>query len=162
MASQQDDFFKVNGAKELAKELKELSRGMQNKILKSPMTKATGEIRKIAKRYAPEDKGIAKKFIKNKTFTAKRGAKGIVGRIGVFETASIPNGKEGVEIAKYAAVIEHGTDKAGRGKSNTIYARNYLSDALVAGDPIATQVLIAKTQEKMDAFHAKQAGNYKT
>ena len=159
MASQQDDFFKVNGAKELAKELKELSRGMQNKILKSPMTKATGEIRKIAKRYAPVDKGIAKKFIKNKTFTAKRGAKGIVGRVGVFVKGS---DGVGTHPAKYGAALEHGTEKAGKGNNTIIGARNFLANALQSAEPMATKALLAKTQERMDAFHAKQAGNYKT
>ena len=159
MASQQDNFFKVNGAKELAKELKELSRGMQNKILRPAMTKATGEIRKVAKTYVPVDSGLLKKSIKNKTFTAKRGAKGIVGRVGVFV-----KGSDGVAThpAKYGAALEHGTEKAGKGNNTIIGARNFLANALQSAEPMATKALLAKTQEKMDAFHAKQAGNYKT
>lgn len=161
MSSNQDNFFKVNGANELAKELKELSRGMQNKILRPAMTKATGEIRKVAKTYVPvvEGSGLLKKSIKNKTFTAKRGAKGIVGRVGVFV-----KGFDGVGThpAKYGAALEHGTEKAGKGNNTIIGARNFLANALQSAEPMATKALLAKTQEKMDAFHAKQAGNYKT
>ena len=156
MASNQDNFFELHGAKELAEELRELSRGMQNQILRSPMTKAIAEIRKGAKRYVSIDKGLAKKFIISKTFTAKRGAKGIVGRIGVFTDISIPNGKEGVHVAKYAAVQNYGTNRAGKAKNTTIPAQDFLGKALASEDGKATTILLTEAQKRLDAFHAKR------
>jgi len=156
MASNQDNFFKTHGADELAQELRDLSRGMQNKILRSPMTKAVAEVRKAAKRYIKVDKGVAKKFIKSKTFTAKRGAKGIVGRIGVFTDISVPNGKEGVFVAKYAAVQNYGSTKVGKARNTTIPAQDFLGKALASENEKATNILLTEAQKKMDAFHAKR------
>ena len=159
MASNQDQFFKINGANELGQELKELSRGMQNKILRPAMTKAVAEIRKVAKTYVPIDSGTLKKSIKSKTFTAKRGAKGIVGRVGVFVKGSDGTG---THPAKYGAAIEYGTETAGKGNNTVIGARNYLSNAMSSAEPAATQALLTKAQERMDNFHAQQAGKYKS
>jgi HK97 gp10 family phage protein len=159
MASQQDQFFKVNGAKELAQELKELSRGMQNQILRPALRAATAEVRKVAKTYVPVKSGLLKRSIKNKVFTAKRGAKGVVGRIGVFVKGSDVSG--GTHPAKYGAALEYGTESAGKGKDTIIGARRFLANALKASEPIATSKLVSKTQERMDNFHAKQASKYK-
>lgn len=156
MASQ-DEFFKINGAEELGRELRELSRGVQNKILRPALTKATGEVRKVAKKNAPVDLGILQKNIKNKTFTAKRGSKGVVGRIGVFSKDVISYGESrGVAIAKYGAVQEYGK------KDGSVKAQEYLAKSLQQAEPQATQALIKRTQEKLDDFHAKQASKYKS
>lgn len=159
MANGQDDFFKINGAKELGAELRALSRGIQNQIVRPALRVATAEVRKVAKTYVPIASGLLKKSIKNKVFTAKRGAKGVVGRIGVFVKGS--DAGSGTHPAKYGAALEHGTDKAGKGKSTVIGARKFLQNALTAAEPTATKLLVNKTQERMDAFHAKQDSKYK-
>ena len=157
MASGQDEFFKVNGADELANELRELSRGMQNKILRPAMTQAVAEVRKVAKTYVPiqEGSGLLKKSIKSKVFTAKRGAKGIVGRVGVFVKGS---DGQGTHPAKYGAALEHGTETAGRGGNTVIGARRFLANSLASAEPMATKKLLDKTQERLDAFHSKHGG----
>ena len=153
----QDEFFKINGAKELGEELRELSRGMQNKILRPALRVATAEVRKVAGNYVPVKSGVLKKSIKSKVFTAKRGAKGVVGRIGVFIKGSTGE----THPAKYGAVLEHGTKSAGRDRKTIIGARNFLSNALSSAEPQATSKFLSKTQEKMDEFHAKQSSKYK-
>ena len=120
------------------------------------MTKAVAEVRKDAKKYVNVDKGTIKKFLKSKTFTAKRGSKGIVGRIGVFDNVVIPNGNDGVEVAKYTAVQNFGTDKAGKDRSTTIPAQGFLEKALKSAEGRAVAKLISETQKKMDAFHASK------
>lgn len=159
----QNEFFKVNGAKELGNELKALTRGMNNTILRPALREATGEVRKVAKTYVPVQSGVLKSSIKNKVFTSKRNAKGVVGRVGIFVKGNqkVKNGNKMVHPATYGATLEHGTDKAGAGRSNYIGARNFLSNALQSAEPIATQRMIARTQIELDKFHAKQAAKYK-
>jgi HK97 gp10 family phage protein len=142
------NFFEVHGAKEIAKELKDLSRGMQNKIVRPALNVAVAEVRKTAKQLAPKDTGILKKAIKSKVFTKKRGAKGIVGRIGVLD--SNVEYSDGTPVAKVAAVLNHGSP------ARNIYARNFLEDALKMTEPQATAKLLARTQVEIDKFHAKR------
>lgn len=158
-----EEFFKVNGAKELAQELKELSRGMKNKIVKPGVLAGAGEARKVAKQFVPVKDGVLKKSIKNKVFTAKRGSKGVVGRIGIFVkgTEKVKNGNKMVHPAKYGAAVNYGSEKTGRDKSNVLGARLFLENALQASESQGVAKCIAKTQEAMDKFHAKQASKYK-
>ena len=88
----QDEFFKLHGAKELSDELRKLSRGGMNKILRPGMRQGAAEIRKAAKRMVPVDKGNLKKALKSKVFTAKKGAKGVVASL-MRATASHPTAR---------------------------------------------------------------------
>jgi hypothetical protein len=157
-----DAFFDLLGATELSKELKALSEVKSiNSIIKPAMHAGAAEIRKIARKDAPKQKGsgVLKKSIKNKTFIAKRGAKGVISRIGVFVkgTAEVPNGKKTVHPATYGSAINYGTTKAGKNKNVTIEARNFLGKALQKGDAIGVEKVIAKTQVQLDKWHQKQA-----
>jgi hypothetical protein len=140
MASKQDEFFKLHGADELQKELKALSRGMQNKIVRPGLRQGAAEIRKVAKRIAPKDTGLLSKSIKSKVFTNKTGAKGVVARVGVLSTDAVD--KDGDPVIKYAGPIEEKT--------------KFLEKATAQAQGIAIQKLLGVTQQKMDAFHASQ------
>lgn len=158
MASNQDNFFKIHGAKSLQKELQDLSRGMQNRILRSPMRKAVAEIRKDAKKFVPVESGWLKKSIKSKVFTTKRGSKGIVGRVGVFvpKQETRPNGRKMVHPARVASTLEYGTENAGKARNTYIGARNFLRNALRSADDRAVEILIKDTQKRINEFHAKR------
>ena len=155
MASQ-NDFFKITGNDHIAKELDALSRGMKNKILRSPMTKGAAEIRKVAKRIVKtelNDTGLLHKMIKSKTFTKKSRGKGLVSHIGVLNVKN----QDGYYPKK-------GNEKKPRPISLVANVHNnrvnFLDRALNEGNARATQVLITETQKKIDEFHAKnkQAG----
>ena len=137
-----DNFFKVNGAKQLGKELKELSRTMQSKILTPGLTQGAAEIRKAAKQLAPKDTGLLKKKIKSKVYRKKKGGKGVVARIGVLGDAGYSAQKKPRPVALYG------------------YAQNqkthFLDDALTIAEAPAMYKLLSVTQQKMDAFHASK------
>jgi hypothetical protein len=137
-----DNFWKVHGAKEIGDELKELSRTMQSKILKSGMANGAAEVRKAAKALAPRDKGLLKKSIKSKVYTKKKGGKGLVARIGVLGDAGYSNQKKPRPIALYGYAQNKRT--------------NFLNDALDIAEAPAIHVLIEKTQIQIDKFHAKK------
>ena len=142
----QDEFFKMYGAKELGRELRKLSRGTQNKIIRPGLTKGAAEIRKDAKKKVSGEilkrgeTGGLFKAIKSKTFTKKRGGRGLVSRIGIIP-ATQTNSK-GQIINKYAGYWNK--------------RRKFLDKALDDADDKATKVLIDTVQEKLTAFHAKE------
>lgn len=145
-----EDIFKVYGHDEIAKELKEMTRGMKNKILRPALTKGAAVIRKIARNNAKVgETGHLKKSIKSKTFTAKRGAKGVVARIGILASADLTDNKP--------------TQKRPKGTPVQLYGRAVevkywtINDALKQGESQAMDVFMKRAQEKMDDFHAKQA-----
>ena len=138
-----ENFFKVNGAKQLGKELKELSTTMQSKILRPGMRQGAAEIRKAAKQLAPQgETGLLKKSIKSKVYTKKQGGKGVVARIGVLGDAGYSAQKKPRPVALYG------------------YAQNqkthFLDDALTIAEAPAMYKLLSTTQQKMDAFHASK------
>lgn len=141
----QDEFFKMYGAKELGRELRKLSRGVQNKIIRPGLTKGAAEIRKDAKKKVSGDilqkrSGALFRAIKSKTFTKKRGGRGLVSRIGIIPPTQ--TNAEGQIINKYA------------GYHNK--RRKFLDKALDDADDKATKILISTVQEKLTAFHAKE------
>ena len=143
--NQQNEFFKVHGAKELSAELQKLSRGAQNKIVRPGLNKGAAEVRKQAKANVNNDilnrdTGGLFKAIKSKTFTKKRGQRGLVSRIGIIPATQ--TNKDGDIINKYA------------GYHNK--RRKFLDKALDQAEDKAVKVLVAKVQERMDAFHAKE------
>jgi len=138
------DLFTIHGAKELAKELKEMSQGFQNKMVRPGLTVAVAEVRKEAKKQVKS--GTLKKKIKSKVFSKGRG-KGIVGRAGILDGEQVPNGKKTVAIAKYAGVQNYGSAK------RNIKAKHFLESSLETAEPEATKKLILRTQEKVTAFH---------
>ncbi len=140
------DLFTIHGAKELAKELKEMSQGFQNKMVRPGLTVAVAEVRKEAKKQVPVKSGTLKKKIKSKVFSKGRG-KGIVGRAGILDGEQVPNGKKTVAIAKYAGVQNYGSVK------RNIKAKHFLESSLETAEPEATKKLILRTQEKVTAFH---------
>ncbi len=142
------DLFTIHGAKELAKELKEMSQGFQNKMVRPGLTVAVAEVRKEAKKQTPVQpgSGVLKKKIKSKVFSKGRG-KGIVGRAGILDGEEVPNGKKTVAIAKYAGVQNYGSVK------RNIKAKHFLESSLATAEPEATKKLILRTQEKVTAFH---------
>ena len=101
----QDEFFKLHGAKELGDELRKLSRGRMNVILRPGMRQGAAEIRKEAKNLVPVDTGLLKKSIKSKVFTEKGGrrGKGVTARIGVLTNSGTD--KDGVPVAKYGGGV---------------------------------------------------------
>jgi len=147
------DLFTVHGAKELAKELKQMAQGFQNKMVRPGLTQAVAEVRKEIKAKIKQDGLIDDrtmfKNIKSKVFSNGRG-KGLTGRAGVLTSVTDENG---VAVAKYASVQNYGTDKAGKGRNARIEARHFLEDGLSTAEPIATKKLITRTQEKVTAFH---------
>jgi hypothetical protein len=136
------NFFKTKGAMELSRELKELSRGAQNKILRPGLRQGAAEIRKIAKRIVPVDTGLLKKSLKSKVFTEKGGArgKGVTARIGVLTNSGAD--KNGVPVAKY-----------GGGVNRKV---KFLERASRKGEKKALDKFIKVSQQKLDDFHAKQ------
>ena len=143
--AKQDEFFKVHGAKELGKELRKLSRGAQNKIIRPGLNQGAAEIRKEAKRKVNNDvlqrqTGGLFKAIKSKTFTKKRGGRGLVARIGIIPATQ--TNSEGQVIQKYA------------GYHNK--RLKFLDQALDDADDKAVSVLLDVVQDKMTAFHAKE------
>jgi hypothetical protein len=155
MASNQDNFFKVHGAKELAKELNKLSRGTQNQILRPALTKGAAEIRKVAKMMVKSEfqrhTGTLFKSIKSKTFTAKGRNKGLVARIGVLhgkdgDSGYYPKASNGKSEPRPVAVVARTLEKE----------RHFLDRALVQGQAAAVREMLAKFQEKLSAFHAKE------
>jgi hypothetical protein len=138
--AKQDEFFKLHGAKELGKELKALSRGVQNKIVRPGLRQGAAEIRKVAKQIAPRDTGLLSKSIKSKVFTVKSGGKGVVARVGVLTTDSVD--KDGDPVIKYAGPVEKRT--------------KFLEKAAQQAQDKAIRKLLTVSQQKMDQFHAKQ------
>lgn len=146
------DLFTVHGAKELAKELKDMAQGFQNKMVRPGLGLAAAEVRKQIKQEVPEDTGILKKTIKSKVFSKGRG-KGLVARAGVLDSTMVSTGNRAVAVAKYASVQNYGSKKLGKGKNGHMAAKNFLSDSLKTAEPAATKKLIDKTQERVTAFH---------
>ena len=140
------DLFTVNGAKELAKELKAMGQGFQNKMVKPGLTVGVAEFRKDIKQRVPEDLGILKKEIKSKVFSKGRG-RGLVGRAGIIDSVQVSNGDHSVAVAKYAAVLNYGSEKRG------IVARDFLGAAVQAKQSEAVSKMIKRVQEKVTAFH---------
>jgi HK97 gp10 family phage protein len=146
----QDEFFKMYGAKELGKELRKLSRGTQNKILRPALSVGAAEIRKIAKKNAPKKSGLLKSEVKSKVFTAKRRAKGLVAKIGVL----------GGKAQKVHYYPQQGNEEKPRPVLLVAHYHNqklkFLDKALEQGNPQAVKVMLARFQEKLTAFHAKE------
>ena len=67
-----NSFFEIHGAKEIALELNELARGVNNQIVRPGLRKGAAHIRKIAKKIAPKADGHLKKAIQSKVFTNKK------------------------------------------------------------------------------------------
>lgn len=137
-----DNFWKVHGAKEIGDELRELSRGQMNTVLRPGMRQGAAEIRKAAKQLAPKDTGLLNKKIKSKVYTKKKGGKGVVARIGVLGDAGYSNQNPPRPVALY------GYDQNKK--------QGFLDDALSIAEAPAIHKLIATTQQKLDAFHAKK------
>ena len=143
--AKQDEFFKIHGAKELGKELRKLSRGTQNKIIRPGLTKGSAEIRKQAKSNVNGDimnrqSGGLFKAIKSKTFTKKGRSRGLVSRIGIIPITQ--TNKDGDIINKYAGYWNK--------------RRKFLDKALDQADDKATKALVQTVQQKLNEFHAKE------
>jgi hypothetical protein len=136
-----ENFFQVNGAKELGRELSQLSRAMKNTILRPGMRQGAAEIRKAAKKLAPKDTGLLKRKIKSKVYTKKKGTKGVVARIGILGDAGYSDQKKPRPVALYGYVQNN--------------KQHFLDSAVDIAEGPAIYKLIATTQEKMDEFHYK-------
>jgi len=142
-----NDLFKVNGAKELGKELLQMAQGFQNKMVRPGLNVGAAEFRKDIKRNVPEDLGFLKKEIKSKTFSKGRG-RGLVARAGVLSAVQVTNESgHSVAIAKYAAVQNYGSIK------RNIVGKHFLSDAVKSVGDLAVKKMITRVQEKVTAFH---------
>lgn len=152
-------FFTINGAEEIQRGLDALSRGVQNKILRPGMNKGAAEIRKKAKTLAPKKTGLLKKNISSRVITLKKGRRGLVARIGFLYVAKIQDA--------YYPEVARTTDrrKANRKSKeprpvavvgNTMNKRrNFLNSALSQASSSATQILIQRTQQKLDEHWSK-------
>lgn len=142
MANQDDNFFKVIGANEIAKALEELSRGAKNKIVRPGLRQAIAEIRKIAKSIVPVDDGHLKRAIQSKVITQKGKNRGVVGKIGVLDKKFTD--ENGVPVMKYAGQVNAATgflDKANRkGKG-----------AAIEKLKVVTAAKVKQFQKKMNA-----------
>jgi len=136
-----NSFFKVNGAKEIAKELDEMARGANNKIVRPGLRQGAAHIRKIAKQLAPKDDGRLNKAIQSKVFTSKGRSKGVVAKIGVLKNSFTD--ENGVPVVLYAGMQNEKTD--------------FLNRSLRQGEAEAVKILTKVTQEKLNDFHAKRA-----
>ena len=145
----QDEFFKLHGAKELGAELKALSRGMQNKIVRPGLRQGAAEIRKVAKRIVSselKDTGLLAKNIKSKVFTAKRGRRGVLARVGIVHDAGYYPQKGNEKKPRPVAVVA---------ATHNIRIK-FLDRATAQAQSIAIHKLLTVSQQKMDAFHAAQ------
>ena len=140
------DLFTVYGAKELARELKEMGQGFQNKMVKPGLTVGLAEFRKEIKREVPENLGILKKEIKSKVFSKGRG-RGLVGRAGILDSVQVTNGDKSVAVARYASVQNYGSIK------RNIVGKHFLGGAVQAVGDQAVSKMIKRVQEKVTAFH---------
>ena len=143
------NLFKVNGAKELGKELLQMAQGFQNKMVRPGLTVGAAEFRKDIKKNVPEKFGILKKEIKSKTFSKGRG-KGLVARAGILDSVQVQNGNKSVAVAKYAAVQNYGSIK------RNIAGRHFLAEAVRDVGDLAVKKMIDRVQEKVTAFHASK------
>tara|TARA_R110002126_G_C10271285_1_gene484102 strand:- start:254 stop:712 length:459 start_codon:yes stop_codon:yes gene_type:complete len=139
--AKQNSFFTIHGAKEVADELNELSRGINNQIIKPGLTVGAAHIRKIAKREAPKIDGHLIKAIQSKVFTAKSGGKGVFSKIGILKKSFTD--ENGTPVIKYAGEANEATD--------------YLNKSIQKGQSEAIRLMVKRVQEKLDAFHAKRA-----
>jgi len=133
--------FRINGAKEIAQELDELSRGFNNQIVRPGLRQGAAHIRKIAKKIAPKDDGHLRKAIQSKVITAKGRNKGVVARVGVLKNTFTD--ENGVPVVKYAGAQLDKTE--------------FLNKAVKQGEGAALKILTKVTQEKLTAFHQKRA-----
>ena len=136
-----NSFFKVHGAKEIADELNELSRGFNNQIIRPGLRQGAAHIRKIAKKIAPKDDGHLRKAIQSKVITAKGRNKGVVARIGILKNTFTD--ERGTPVVKYAGQQLDKTE--------------FLNKAVKQGEAEAIKILTKVTQEKITAFHSKRA-----
>jgi hypothetical protein len=136
-----NDLFRINGAKEIAQELDELSRGFNNQIIRPGLRQGAAHLRKIAKKIAPKDDGHLRKAIQSKVITAKGRSKGVVARVGVLKNTFTD--ENGVPVVKYAGAQLNKTE--------------FLNKAVKQGDAAALKILTKVTQEKLTAFHQKRA-----
>jgi len=136
-----NDLFRINGAKEIAQELDELSRGVNNQIVKPGLTVGAAHIRKIAKREAPKIDGHLIKAIQSKVFTAKSGGKGVYSKIGILKKSFTD--ENGTPVIKYAGEANEATD--------------YLNKSIQKGQSEAIRLMVKRVQEKLNAFHQKRA-----
>jgi hypothetical protein len=150
--------FAIHGAEELAKELKDMAQGFQNKMVRPGLTVAIAEVRKEVKRRIKAEKlvntGIMEKTIKSKVFSDGRG-QGLTARAGILDSTMVSNGESAVSVAKYASVQNYGTTKAGKGKNTVIKGKFFLPQSLLAAEPVATKKLLERVQQKVDDYHAK-------
>lgn len=141
MGSRDNSFFKVNGAKEIAQELDELSRGVNNQIVRPGLRKGAAHIRKIAKKNAPVDDGHLKKAIQSKVISNKGRGKGVVAKIGVLKRSFTD--EQGRPVMAYAAEVNEDT--------------KFLDKSITQGSQEAVNILTKSTQEQLDKFHSKRA-----
>jgi len=133
-----NSFFRVHGAKEIAAEMDDLSRSINNQIVRSGLRKGAAHIRKMAKQKAPVDDGHLKKAIQSKVVSNKGRGKGVVAKIGILKRSFTD--ENGRPVMAYA------------GDQN-----DFLGEALTEGRPEAVNILIKSTQEQLNKFHTKRA-----
>lgn len=94
----------IQGEKALLRRMDTMSSVAQRRIARPAIRQAAGEIRKLAKRYAPRETGLLKKSIKSKLVT-KRGT--IIAVVGPARGMKDPDTKR--DPANYAHLVEFGT-----------------------------------------------------
>ena len=140
-----ENFFKVNGAKELSEELSALSRTMKSKIITPGLRQGAAVIRKAARQLAPTGTGLLKSKIVSKVYRKKKGTKGVVARIGILGDAGYSAQKKPRPVALYGYK---------QNQEHTKYS-HFLEDALTVASEPAIYKLIEVTQQKMNDFHKK-------
>lgn len=136
------NFFKVNGAKEIARDLIKLSEGTQRKIVRPALTQGARLIGQYMKGIVPVTSGTLKRTIKWKIYTrGSGGRKAFFAKIGTTQGQGDKKNKKGVQVFKYAGKAE--------------MKNRYLERALNAREKAAVQMLIHRTDIELKKFHSK-------
>jgi HK97 gp10 family phage protein len=115
----------ITGLKELDAALKQLPRGVRNRMIRNGMKEAAQPVLDLAKAYAPVDTGKLRD--KMRIYSARLGRK--QRKVSTGATISWPKGK--TSPAKYAAINEFG--------GNNRPARPFLRPAAAAAKPMVKQ-----------------------
>jgi len=138
-----NNFFKVHGAKEIARDLNALADGTVRKIVRPALTQGARLIGQYMKGIVPVKDGFLKRSIKWKTYTRKgRGGKQIFAKIGTLAASGNKSTEQkGTRVFMYA------------GKQ--VEKFQYLERALNAREKAAIQILIHRTDIELKKFHSK-------
>lgn len=137
-----DNFFKVLGAKSIARDLDKLSSGTQRTIVRPALTQGARLIGMYMRSIATVRLGFLRKSIKWKTYTVSgKGGKRLVAKIGTLASSSTNEDEQGTPIYKYAW--------------RALEKNDHLTKAIEARTDAAVQIILKRTETELNKFHSK-------